>query len=137
VNRKKLADRLRLVAFVILALHQASFAAGERSNIRGMGMARTFVALSRGLDAVGINPANLALPDTGTLTLSLIPVGVHAGSDFLSYDLYTEYFTGVETDSGRFGRYLSTDDKQKLLDVFPGDVGRTAVEAEARLIGLC
>lgn len=136
VSWKKLSVRLHCFALVIMALHQAALGAGERSNIRGMGMAGTFVALSRGLDAVGINPANLALPDTGTLTISLLPLGVHAGSDFLSYDLYTEYFTGVQTDSGRFGRYLSSSDKQRLLDVFPGNVGRTAVEAEARVIGL-
>ena len=47
--------------------------AGEQTNIRGLGMARTSVAASRGLDAVGINPANLALPDDGTVTISLVP----------------------------------------------------------------
>ncbi|HCV43457.1 MAG TPA: hypothetical protein DGH68_08220 [Bacteroidetes bacterium] len=110
--------------------------AGERSNIRGMGMARTFVASSRGLDAVGINPANLAVDDQSTVTLSIMPFGGHVGSDFLDYDIYTKYFTGIQTDSGRVGRYLSEEDKKVILDSFTDPVARTTAEIEARILGV-
>lgn len=109
---------------------------GERANIRGMGMARTFVVSSRGLDAVGINPANLAASDSTTVTFGFLPLGVHVGSDFLDYRLYTTYFTGVETDSGRVGRYLTEQDKQDILNSFTDPVANTNGELETRLLGI-
>lgn len=124
------------LAMLALGAGTAAFAGGERTNIQGMGMARTFVAHSRGLDAVGINPANLAAQDDGTVTLSLMPVGVHLGTDFLSYGLYTKYFTGVETSEGRVGRHLTDADKQDILASFPDGVGRASAHIESRPIGL-
>ena len=110
--------------------------AGERANIRGMGMARTFVASSQGLDAVGINPANLAVSDNSTVTFGFLPLGIHVGSDFLDYRLYTTYFTGVETDSGRVGRYLTEADKKDILNSFTDPVANTTGEFETRLVGV-
>ena len=109
---------------------------GDRSNIRGMGMARTSVAASRGLDAVGINPANLGLPGNDHVAVGILPFGVHAGSDFLSYDLYQTYFTGSEGQDGRTARYLTEEDKQNLLAAFTDDFGRVSADAEARLFGV-
>jgi hypothetical protein len=125
-----------LPAFLIAVALQAGASAGEMTNIRGLAMARTSVASSRGLDAVGINPANLALPDDGTVTLSLIPVGVGVGSDFMTYGLYNKFFTGVESPTGRIAKDLSESDKQELLNAFPGGLGRIGADAEIRPIGL-
>ena len=99
-------------------------------------MAGATVASSRGLDAVGINPANLALKDDGTVEFSLIPVGIGLGSDFLTYGLYNKFFTGVDSPTGRVARNLSDQDKQELLDAFPGGIGRIAGDAEVRPVGL-
>jgi hypothetical protein len=109
---------------------------GGRSDIRGMGMARTSVAASRGLDAVGINPANLGLPGNDHMTISIFPFSVHAGSDFLSYDLYRTYFTGSEGSDGRTARQLTEQDKQDILAAFTDEFGRVSADAEARLFGL-
>jgi hypothetical protein len=98
-------------------------------------MARTFVATSRGLDAAGLNPANLALREEGTFSFSLFPFAVHIGSEFLDYDIYTSYFTGVDTDSGRVPVYLDEEDKRKILDAFNADVALTTTDIEARLFG--
>ena len=46
---------------LMLLLMPGLMLSGEQTNTRGLGMARTSVASSRTLDAVGINPANLAL----------------------------------------------------------------------------
>ncbi len=113
-----------------------AFAGGERTNIQGVGMARTFVAVSRGLDAVGINPANLAAADEGTVTIGLMPFGIHLGTDFLNYGLYNEYFTGVESGSGREPRYLTDPDKQVILGSFPEETGRASAQLEVRPVGL-
>jgi hypothetical protein len=133
-NRRSLPGILPVV--LIAAWIPSGALAGEQTNIRGLGMARTSVAASRGLDAVGINPANLALPDDGTVTLSLLPVGVGVGSDFLTYGLYNKFFTGVESPTGRVARNLSESDKQELLRAFPGGIGRIGADAEVRPVGL-
>ena len=121
---------------LMLLLMPGLVLSGEQTNTRGLGMARTSVASSRTLDAVGINPANLALPDDGTVTFSLIPVGVGAGSDFMTYGLYNKFFTGVESPTGRVARNLSESDKQELLNAFPGGIGRIGADAEVRPVGL-
>lgn len=109
---------------------------GERSNIRGMGMARTSVVSSRGLDAASNNPANLGVNDSTTLVFTFLPLGGHVGSDFLSYGLYTKYFTGVQTDSGRVGRYLTEDDKKIITNSFSDPLGRTTADVEVTLLGI-
>jgi hypothetical protein len=114
----------------------AATKSGEQTNVRGLGMARTSVAASRGLDAVGINPANLALPEDGTVTISLVPIGVGVGSDFMTYGLYNKFFTGVESPTGRIARNLSEADKEELLNAFPGGIGRISADAEVRPAGL-
>ncbi|MEW6509367.1 MAG: DUF5723 family protein [Bacteroidota bacterium] len=127
-----------LLSFALCAVLTATIAraGSERTNIRGMGMARTFVASARGLDAVGINPANLGYPDVGTVTLSLLPFGVHIGTDMMTYGIYRDFFTGVATDSGRVGRTLSESDKQTIIDGFQDGVGRGAGDAELRPLGI-
>lgn len=121
MNAKRFCAHFTLVAMLAATTSPYLKADGERTNVRGIGMGYTAVATSRGLDAVGINPANLAYPDVGSVTISLIPFGVHVGSDFLTLGLYNEYFTGVNTDSGRVGRYLGETDKQRILSAFPED----------------
>lgn len=104
---------------------------GDRTNVRGMGMGRTSVAVSRGLDAVGINPANLAPSDGGVMTFTVLPVGAYLGSDFLTYDLYSKYFTGGPEWSD-----LADADKQIILGSFQSPVGTGKAEAVARLFGI-
>ena len=125
-----------VMATLVIASGYIAAVAGERTNVRGLGMGGASVALSSGTDAVGVNPANLALPEGGKFSLSLLPVAVRVGSDFLTYGLYTRYFTGVATDSGRVGRNLSDADKSRIFNGFPGDVGRVEAVAEARPVGL-
>ncbi len=122
-----------LIACVLLT---RAASAGDQTNIRGLGMARSAAAASRGLDAVGINPANLAFPDDGTVTVSILPFGVGVGSDFLTYGLYNKFFTGVESPTGRVARNLSEADKQQFLHAFPGGTGRIGADAEIRPVGL-
>ncbi len=123
-------------SLVALALPHHYAQSNERTNTRGLGMARTSVASSKGLDAVGINPAGLAANEDGTVTLSFLPIGLHVGSDFLDYEIYTSYFTGEQTDSGRVSRYLTESDKQRILNGIGRDVARTTADAEAGLFGV-
>jgi hypothetical protein len=107
---------------------------GERTNIQGMGMARTFVAVAHGLDAVGINPANLAAPNEGMVPR--LTVGHSRRQRFSYLWLYTEYFTGTDSGSGREPRYLTDMDKQNILSSFPDEIGRASAHLEVRPIGV-
>ncbi|MBI5474490.1 MAG: hypothetical protein HY961_19300 [Ignavibacteriae bacterium] len=132
---KTTSVRVALVGCFLFTAMQSAIAGGERTNVRGVGMGRTFVASSKGLDAIGINPANLAIKDDN-VTISLVPVGVHAGSDFFTYGLYNKYFTGVETEAGRVATYLDDAAKKEILDMFDGGVGSVSADVSARLFGL-
>jgi len=126
-----------MVLFLLLVLPAPPRSpGGEQTNIRGIGMARTFVADSRGLDAVGLNPANLGIPDSGRVTVAFMPSGVHIGSDVLTYGMYRDYFTGVDSDGGRVSRFLTDADKQRIIGAFQDGVGRVSGELEARPIGI-
>jgi hypothetical protein len=113
----------------------AEGSAGERSSVRSMGMARTHTAVARGLDAVGVNPADLAFPDAGRVTVSVLPAGLHIGSDLFTYGLYTEYFTGVANGQGRSPRYLTEEDKQKILAAFGETDPATRLDLDLLLFG--
>lgn len=110
--------------------------AGERTNVQGVGMARTHVAVARGLDAIGTNPANLAAPDDATITVALLPLGVHIGNNVFSYDFYSKYFDGIQTDSGKVGVNLTDFDKRDILGRFANGLGEGAVDVEARALGI-
>jgi hypothetical protein len=111
---------ISLSTIAVLTMHAQG---GDRSNIVGLGMARTSAVTSRGVDAIGINPANLATPGSPSFSLTALPFGVRLGTDFLNYGLYRQYLTGVSTDSGTVGYYLTDKDKEKILSGFSSGVG--------------
>ena len=106
--------------------------AGDLSNIRGVGMGRTMNASSRGIDALGVNPANIAIPDQGNFNLNLAPFGLHVNTELLNYGLYQEYFTGVDSVGKRWAKRLEPADRDKILSQMP-DLPKTRIEAEAML----
>lgn len=171
-----------LLLVVLFVCCDAS-AQADRSNIAGQSMAGAAVAASRGLGAVGINPANLALPHRGnglesrteTVThdssvamrdttggeatkviavrhdtliteterpphasFTVIPAfSFGARSDFIDYDTYESFFTGVDTGGEkRIGRFLNTGDKNTILNVFPNGIAETYLLADLRVFGL-
>jgi hypothetical protein len=122
-----------LSALAVLSLHAQG---GNRSNIVGLGMARTSTVSSRGVDAIGINPANLAAPESPGFSLTALPFGVRLGTDFLDYGLYRQYLTGVSTDSGTVGYYLTDQDKEKILSGFSSGVGRINGDMDMKLVSV-
>jgi hypothetical protein len=96
-----------------------------------MGMARTSVVASRGLDAIGVNPANLGRHSNEVIAMTILPVGAFLESDFLTYDLYTKYLK-----NGRSLQDLPTDDKQTILNGFQNPIGESMAEVAVRLFGV-
>lgn len=116
-----------------------AFAGGDKYSPRLVGMGRAFTAFSRGLDAVGTNPANLAFDDrNATVTLNIAPLGFSIGSDLINYKIYTDHFTGVENPNTgeRESKFLTEEDKDQILELFPSGVGRTQFNFETAPIGI-
>ena len=110
--------------------------AGDRTNVRGVGMGRTGNAAARGIDALSINPSLLALPDNRFMEIGLVPFGFHVRSDFFSYDVYNNYFRGVDDGSGnRVAKFLTDKDKNDLLGFFPNE-GETRGSLEISLFSI-
>ncbi len=130
---------MMIVLALGVVITNTSNAGNDRVSGRTIGMARTFTASSRGLDALGLNPANLALDDRGsTVTFEFVPFGFRAGSDFVNYQIYQDYFTGEDSlgangqpaigpngKTVRVGKNLSQSDKDAILGLFPGGIAHT------------
>ena len=129
-----------IILFLVFIFSENLFS-NERTSARGIGMGRTSVVISRGIDAMGINPANIVLVDRGAYTtFALFPIGLRAGSDFLNYKVYNDFFTGdpdsLDKDGKRvIGRRLDEDDKDGILNLFPGGMAHTQMDLDAMLLG--
>jgi hypothetical protein len=116
----------------------ALVAGSDRTSPRIVGMGRVYTASSRGLDALGLNPANLALEDrNATVTLNLAPFGFQVGSDLINYKIYNDFFTGVPNPQGegRVGKNLTAQDKEDILGLFPGGIAHTQFDFEIQWVG--
>ncbi len=140
-----------MIVFALgVVITNTSNAGNDRVSGRTIGMSRTFTASSRGLDALGLNPANLALDDRGsTVTFEFLPFGFRAGSDFINYQIYQDYFTGQDSldvngqpaigpngKTVRVGKKLSQSDKDAILGLFPGGIAHTQFNFDVTEFGL-
>jgi hypothetical protein len=130
---------IRTLCIFTLLAHSVTLNAGDRWNVRAFGMGRTSVALSWGTEAIGMNPANLALPGRGLFSLSLAPVGVRVSTEMMSYDIYQEYFTGIpgtNTNGKQDPKVLTEQDKQNILASLPDGFAATKVDVDAMDLGV-
>jgi Family of unknown function (DUF5723) len=111
-----------LMILVLVTLLSQTFLAQDITNIRGIGMAQTTAATSRGTDAIGINPANVAMSEWNPVTLSLPNVGLNIRTELFTYDMYQNYFTGVPDSTGkRVSKLLTNADKNNILSQMPAN----------------
>lgn len=87
-------------------------------DARNYGMAKTANAVSRGVFAVGINPANIISFPSNKLEISTVlpfpSLSVKGGTNFISIDDINYFFGGVNGQA----RYLDQNDKKRLMDLF-------------------
>lgn len=125
----------KLIVFCLLVLQSAY--AGDPPNIRGLGMARSISGLARGIGALGINPANLGMPENHLITMNLLPIGIRVSSELISYDTYKEFFTGDPGPNGtRVPHYLTDADKEQILSIFPEGVAVSKAEVDVMPLGV-
>ncbi len=138
INHKREQDmksKSIVLSLVLSFVLTYSIFAGDLSNIRGVGMGRTMNAVSRGVDALGINPANIAIPDQGNFNLNLAPIGGRLSTELMNYGIYEEYFTGVDSAGKRWPKRLETSDEDKILSQMP-ELPRTNTRLEIMWFGL-
>ncbi len=122
---------MRISSLVALAVAFSAFAfAQDRTSITTLGMGRTAVSVARGTDAIGINPANLAVPGIAPFVISLIQTDARISTELMSYDIYQTYFTGVPDSTGKRVAYPLTDaDKNNIRGQMP-DNPRTRINVD-------
>ncbi len=101
-------------------------------DARSMGMAKTYTATSRGINSIGINPANLMYDENShfefSTVLPLPTTSIRSGTDFLSIEDFNYYFGGVNGES----RYLNDQNKERLNNLFKNG-GAVFLNASTRI----
>lgn len=90
-------------------------------------------------DSMSFNSQKIRRNTPPSLTLSIIPFSMSVATDFVNYDIYKEYFTGIPDTNGdgeRESRFLSDDDKEKILGIFPDGLAETHADLDLRLFGM-
>lgn len=127
-------SRTICVLAAVLSL-QIGYAQDITTNATSVGMANTGVSTARGVEALGINPAAMVLPGLKRASISIFPIGIFAGSDFMDMETYKKYFTGVDDGSGkRTGYYLTESDKSVILATFTDDIGHFSTNIGYKII---
>lgn len=122
---------------VCMAVLWSAVVAGDKSDPRAIGMARTINGPARGLAALGVNPANLGMNGHRLIGISLLSIGFRVSSELMSYDTYHEFFTGADGPNGvREPRFLDEADKAKLLSGFSDGTAVSTMDFEVMPVGL-
>lgn len=73
--------------------------------------------------------------DRSGFTMSLIPqFGVGIGANFLSYQIYLDYFTGVDSAGKKVGKNLNDADKKRILDSFNENLGTLLTQVDVKAL---
>jgi len=88
------------------------------SDAKSAGLAFTYASNGLGIDAIGVNPANLALKDYSDFSMKtffpLPPLSISLTTP-LTIEKYNYFFGGVDDGTGKIvGRYLTQSDKDEL-----------------------
>jgi hypothetical protein len=127
--------RIFSILLLVFSLVQAAYTS-DRTSLRTLGMGRAAVAASRGTDALGVNPANIAIPGIGHFNLSLINSSFRISTELFTYDIYQKYFTGVDTGGTNRAPYpLTRQDKDDMRSQLPEN-GMTRINIESMIAGV-
>lgn len=115
----------KLIPFLII-LSLASAGLGQAHiDARGLGLSNAYTVASRGVSAVGYNPANLGYTEDLGFSANLFDMKVTAFNNFMSLALFNEYFTGdrrgnpINLEANRLG--TDQTHKEYLLSQIPDD----------------
>jgi Family of unknown function (DUF5723) len=116
---------IKIITFFLInvSLLAQGFGSSGALDARNISLGGTNATFARGVNAIGVNPANLVVEQDHNIELStVIPfpsINISLGNDFITLDDYQYFFTGVEGENGEInGRYLDDSEKNKFLNLF-------------------
>lgn len=75
--------------------------------------------------------------DNSSFTISLIPqIGFGIGMNFLSYNLYLDYFTGVDSAGKKVPKHLTDGDKRRILNSFKENPGTLMSQVDIKALNI-
>lgn len=115
-----------LTGAIVLLLLATGAMAGGQSSARSVAMGGAHIGLASGVDAAFYNPANLGLSNHHQTGLELLGVGADISNNAFSLSDYNKYS----------GAFLTTQDKQDILDKIPAEGLHLNVDAEATAMAI-
>lgn len=94
-------------------------------DARGLGLCNAYSTTSRGISAIGYNPANLGYTEDVTMSADLFDLKLGAYNNFMSLALFNQYFTGdrdgnpIDLETSMPGSDMTH--KEYLLSQIPED----------------
>lgn len=114
-----------IITFILVggSLFAQGFGSSGALDAKNIALGGTNAISSRGVYAIGVNPANLVIKQKHNIEIStLLPlpsINITAGNDFITLNDYQYFFTGVEGNNGEIsGKYLNNNEKSKFLNLF-------------------
>ncbi|NOX88717.1 MAG: hypothetical protein GXO77_06805 [Calditrichaeota bacterium] len=96
----------------------------------GMSLADNYSALTRGIHALGYNPANIGIPRGNTLELNIVGMNLATFNNSFSYNTYQKFFVTNGNEN-----YWSDKDKKAFLDLIPDGGLKINTEMNANVLG--
>lgn len=114
---------IAFTSFICGSIVAQGFGSSGAQDAKNYALGGTNATSARGVYAIGVNPANLAIRGEHSIEISsLLPIpslNISAGNDFITINDYQYFFSGVTGTNGQVnGRYLDNSDKGKFLSLF-------------------
>jgi hypothetical protein len=115
-----------ILAFSMALLGASDIGASASFSGRSMGMGGAYNQAARGVEAVFWNPANLGFSKSNEKDLMVLSAGFNAYNNALTLDQYNQYN----------GKFLTSQDKENILESIPSDGLNAAMEASVLGLGI-
>jgi hypothetical protein len=119
--------KTKLVIIIItisLLTPEKLFAFGLSSG-RSVGMAGAYTSVAKGVESPFWNPANLGFPSESKRSWRIFSLAINAHNNSLSLQQYNKYN----------GKFLTTEDKQKILNSIPAEGLNASLEGDVLAFG--
>jgi hypothetical protein len=101
--------KVTILVFSLAFLTTPQALAFGLSSGRSLGMAQAYTSVARGVESVFWNPANLGFSKGSEKSLTLFSLGINVTNNSFNLGHYNRYN----------GEFLTTEDKQTILDLIP------------------
>ncbi|MBD3225262.1 MAG: hypothetical protein GF313_11065 [Caldithrix sp.] len=116
---------------IVIVMLSTAVIFAQNSDAQNGGTSGAATVLSRGIESLYWNPANVGLQRDNMIEVNLISVNVLAGNNAFSISSYNRYFTEEGNNN-----YWSDGDKKDLLSLIPDDGLVMGVDYGGNILGI-